>query len=130
MPKKIKTKAKKKNKQFPKTGRVYISAGFNNTIITFTDNDGNALFSGSAGMYGFKGSRKSTPYASTKTAEEISMKAVESGLEEVSVYVKGPGMGRNPAIKALKNAGIKVLALTDKTPIPHNGCRPKKQRRT
>ena len=127
-PAKIRTK-KDKNKQIPTSGRVYISAGFNNTIITITDALGNVLFSGSAGGSGFKGSRKSTPYAATKAAEEVARKAGEAGLREVSVFVKGPGLGRVSSIKALKSAGLNVTAISDVTPIPHNGCRPPKRRR-
>lgn len=124
------TKSKKKKQlEIPSAGRVYISAGFNNTIVTITDVSGNALFAASAGGTGFKGSRKSTPYAATKTTEEIAKKAAEKGLKEVSVFVKGPGLGRVPAIKALKTGGLNVISITDTTPIPHNGCRPKKKRR-
>jgi len=126
--KKTKTK-KQKQKTIPSSGRVYINAGFNNTLVTITDTEGNALFAGSAGSSGFKGSRKSTPYAATKTTEEVATKAAEAGLKEVGVVVKGPGMGRVPAIKALKSGGLNVISITDSTPIPHNGCRPKKKRR-
>ena len=126
-----KTGKTKKNiqKSIPTTGRVYVTAGFNNTIITITDAEGNALFAGSSGSSGFKGSRKSTPYAATKATEEAARKANEAGLKEVSVIVKGPGMGRIPAIKALKTGGLNVISISDHTPIPHNGCRPKKKRR-
>ena len=113
----------------PNSGKVYIKAGFNNTIVTITDADGNALFSGSSGRAGFKGSRKSTPFAATKATEEVAKKATELGLKEVSVFVKGPGLGRIPAIKALKTGGLNVVSISDTTPIPHNGCRPKKKRR-
>ena len=120
---------KRKERTIPSTGRVYIKAGFNNTLVTITDSEGNALFSGSAGGSGFKGSRKSTPFAATKATEVVAQKAADAGLREVSVIVKGPGMGRVPAIKALKSGGLNVIAITDATPIPHNGCRPKKRRR-
>ncbi len=126
--KKTKSK-KKKEKIIPSSGKVFISAGFNNTLVTITDGDGNALFSGSSGSSGFKGSRKSTPYAATKATEEVAQKAATAGLKEVSVVVKGPGMGRVPAIKALKTGGLNVISITDSTPMPHNGCRPKKKRR-
>lgn len=126
--KKGKTK-KKKNKQIPSSGRVYISAGFNNTLVTITDFEGNTVFSGSAGQSGFKGSRKSTPYAATKSAEEVASRAHSAGMTEVAVFVKGPGMGRISAIKALRAAGLNVTSISDITPIPHNGCRPKKRRR-
>ncbi len=123
--------ASKKNKQktIPTSGRAYITAGFNNTIITLTDAEGNTLFSGSAGEAGFKGSRKSTPYAATKSAEIVAREAYDKGLREVAVFVKGPGMGRISSIKALKTAGLNVVSISDITPIPHNGCRPKKRRR-
>ena len=125
-----KTTAKKKGvRTLPNSGKVYIKAGFNNTIVTITDADGNALFSGSSGRAGFKGSRKSTPFAATKATEEVAKKATELGLKEVSVFVKGPGLGRIPAIKALKTGGLNVVSISDTTPIPHNGCRPKKKRR-
>ena len=124
------TKSKKrKEKSIPSSGRAYIKAGFNNTLVTLTDAEGNTLFSGSAGGAGFKGSRKSTPYAATKTTEEVARIASEAGLREVAVIVKGPGLGRVPAIKALKTGGLNVISITDTTPIPHNGCRPKKKRR-
>jgi small subunit ribosomal protein S11 len=127
----VKTRKSKKNKTktFPSSGRVYISAGFNNTLITITDIEGNTLFTGSAGSAGFKGSRKSTPYAATKSAENLAKQAYDAGLKEVSVFVKGPGLGRISSIKALKTAGLSVTAISDITPTPHNGCRPKKRRR-
>ena len=101
----------------------------NNTIISICDEKGNSLFNGSSGMFGFKGSRKSTPYAATKIAEEIGAKSFTAGLREVNIYVKGIGQGRISAIKALKAAGLKILSITDRTPLPHNGCRPSKRRR-
>jgi small subunit ribosomal protein S11 len=122
-------KSKSKKTNIPETGKAYISAGFNNTIITITDPEGNTLFSGSAGASGFKGSRKSTPYAAATAAEQVARKALDRGLQEVAIVVKGPGYGRISAIKALKNAGLKILSISDVTPIPHNGCRPKKKRR-
>ncbi len=120
---------KKKEKQIPSTGRAFIVAGMNNTIITITDDDGNTLFSGSAGKSGFKGSKKSTPYAATKAAEEAGVAAFRAGLRDVAVSVKGPGMGRISSIKALKTAGLNIISISDQTPIPHNGCRPKNRRR-
>lgn len=111
------------------SGRVYITAGFNNTLITITDAEGNAIATGSAGKAGFKGSRKSTPYAATKATEAIAAKATQQGLKEVAVIVRGPGLGRIASIKALKTAGLNVVSISDTTPIPHNGCRPKKRRR-
>ena len=122
--------AKKTNeKKIPSSGRVYITAGFNNTIITITDFEGNTLYTGSSGASGFKGSRKSTPYAATKAAEEVARRAHGAGVKDVSVFVKGPGLGRVSSIKALKTAGLNVTAISDITPIPHTGCRPKKRRR-
>lgn len=130
MAKNIKKKTKKKNRtSIPESGRAYITAGFNNTLVTITDPAGNTLFSGSAGASGFKGSRKSTPYAASTAAENVARKALDAGLREVAVVVKGPGYGRISAIKALKNAGLKILSISDITPVPHNGCRPKKERR-
>lgn len=111
------------------SGRVYITAGFNNTLITITDAEGNAIASGSSGKAGFKGSRKSTPYAATKATEAVAAKAAEQGLKEVAVVVRGPGLGRISSIKALRTAGLNVVSISDTTPIPHNGCRPKKRRR-
>jgi len=125
----VETKTKTKQKQVVASGKVFVTSGFNNTIITITDNDGNTLFTGSAGKAGFKGSRKSTPYAATKAAEAVGAKAVSAGMQEVAVSVKGPGMGRIASIKALKTVGLKVVSISDTTPIPHNGCRPKKKRR-
>ena len=120
---------KSKQKVVPASGRVYISAGFNNTLISITDGEGNVLFAGSSGKSGFKGSRKSTPYAATRAAETVAQQAVTAGLQEVAVFVSGPGLGRISSIKALKTAGLKVTAITDTTKIPHNGCRPRKRRR-
>lgn len=123
------TKKRKSVKTIPASGRVYVTAGFNNTLITITNENGDTLFSGSAGKSGFKGSRKSTPYAATMAAQEVAEKAKGLGMQEVAVFVNGPGSGRIAAIKALKLAGLKVSAISDITSIPHNGCRPKKRRR-
>ncbi|MBW6441932.1 30S ribosomal protein S11 [Patescibacteria group bacterium] len=120
---------KKKDKQIPTTGKAFITAGMNNTIITITDDQGNTLFTGSSGKSGFKGSRKSTPYAATRAAEQAGASAFSSGLREVAVFVKGPGMGRISSIKALKTSGLNVVSISDQTPMPHNGCRPKNRRR-
>jgi small subunit ribosomal protein S11 len=120
---------KVKEKKIPSTGRVYITASMNNTIVTITDAEGNSLFAGSSGASGFKGSRKSTPFAATKATEVVAQKAAEAGLKEVAVFVKGPGLGRISSIKALKTAGLSVVSISDLTPIPHNGCRPKNKRR-
>lgn len=120
---------KRKQKQIPSNGVVNIKAGFNNTLISIADDQGNVLFSGSAGKSGFKGSRKSTPYAATKSTEAVAQEAFDAGMKEVAVFVKGPGLGRISAIKALKTAGLRVTSIADVTPIPHNGCRAKKKRR-
>ncbi|MBI5650086.1 MAG: 30S ribosomal protein S11 [Chloroflexi bacterium] len=110
-------------------GRVCIHASFNNTIVTFTDPQGNAVAWGSAGSSGFKGSRKSTPYAAQIAAQNTARVAMDAGMREVEVQVEGPGPGREAAIRALQQSGIRVRSITDKTPIPHNGCRPPKKRR-
>lgn len=110
-------------------GRVYITATFNNTLITVTDEQGNTLFWGSAGGSGFKGARKATPYAASTAVENVARKARENGLREVEVFVKGPGSGRDTALRALKTAGLNILMIADATPLPHNGCRAKKKRR-
>lgn len=119
----------KKTKRSVSRGIVHIRATFNNTQITFTDVNGDVLSSASAGMIGFKGSRKSTPFAAQRAAETAAQVAKKMGLMEVEVKVKGPGSGRESAIRALQGAGLKVLAIEDVTPIPHNGCRPRKKRR-
>lgn len=109
-------------------GRAYVQSTFNNTIVTFTDPAGNVLCWHSAGQE-FKGSRKSTPWAAQVTAEAASRKAMDLGMREVDIYVKGPGPGREPALRAIQAAGLRVRSITDVTPIPHNGCRPPKKRR-
>ncbi len=119
---------RKERKNIPR-GRAYIQATFNNTIVTLTDQQGNVLAWDSAGAANFKGSRKSTPYAAQVTAENAVRKAMEHGLRQVDVYVKGPGAGRESAIRSLAAAGLQVLSIADVTPIPHNGCRPPKRRR-
>ena len=121
--------AKHKTKKTVYEGNVYIQATFNNTIITFTDLNGNALSWSSAGGLGFRGAKKSTPYAAQTTCETAGKKALDYGLNEVNVYVKGPGQGRESAIRALGTLGLKVKSIRDVTPIPHNGCRPRKTRR-
>jgi small subunit ribosomal protein S11 len=120
---------KKVKKEIPARAQAYISAGFNNTIITITNPDGGAICWGSAGTAGFKGTRKSTPFAASRAAAQVAEKALKLGVKEVAVLVKGPGSGRDAAIKSLKNAGLNVRSITDITPIPHNGCRPRKRRR-
>ena len=110
-------------------GQAHISASFNNTIVTITDVNGNAIAWASAGGLGFRGSRKSTPFAAQSAAETAAKNAMEHGLKSVEVYVKGPGSGREAAIRALQAAGLEVSLIKDVTPIPHNGCRPPKRRR-
>ena len=121
--------AKKKVKKTVLEGNVYIQATFNNTIITFTDLAGNAISWASAGGLGFRGAKKSTPYAAQTTCETAGKKAMDSGLREVNVFVKGPGVGRGSALRTLGVLGLKVRSIRDVTPIPHNGCRPRKTRR-
>jgi small subunit ribosomal protein S11 len=110
-------------------GIAHIHASFNNTIVTITDTAGNVLTWSSSGNKGFKGSRKSTPFASQLAAETAAKKAMEHGMRQVEVYVKGPGTGRESAIRAIQSAGLEIVAIKDVTPIPHNGCRPPKRRR-
>ena len=121
--------AKKKVKKTVLEGNVYIQATFNNTIITFTDLAGNAISWASAGALGFRGAKKSTPYAAQTTCETAGNKAMDTALREVNVFVKGPGVGRESAIRTLGVLGLKVRSIRDVTPIPHNGCRPRKTRR-
>lgn len=120
---------KKKEKKSVFEGNVYIQATFNNTIVTITDLTGNSLSWASAGGLGFRGAKKSTPFAAQTTAENAAQKAMDFGLREVHVYVKGPGVGRESAIRSLGALGLRVKSIKDITPIPHNGCRPRKSRR-
>lgn len=120
---------KKRERKHVERGQAHIQSTFNNTLITLTDMDGNALSWSSAGSNGFKGSRKSTPFAAQSAAEVAAKAAMEHGLKSVEVFVKGPGSGREAAIRALETAGLKVVSIKDITPIPHNGCRPPKKRR-
>lgn len=119
----------KKEKKNIQSGVAHIQATFNNTIVTISDTNGNVVAWSSAGNQGFKGSRKSTPFAAQRAAEGAAKKAMEFGLRQVDVYVKGPGAGRESAIRALQAAGLKINMIKDVTPIPHNGCRPPKRRR-
>jgi small subunit ribosomal protein S11 len=119
----------RKTKRALSAGQVHINASFNNTIITITDQQGNTVCWGSAGSVGFKGSRKSTPFAARMAAEQAIKTAMGMGLQEAEVYVKGPGPGRESAIRAVQAMGLKVTSITDLTPVPHNGCRPPKKRR-
>jgi small subunit ribosomal protein S11 len=120
---------KGKERKNVSNGVAHIHASFNNTIVTITDTAGNVLTWSSAGNKGFKGSRKSTPFASQLAAETAAKKAMEHGMKQVEVYVKGPGTGRESAIRAIQAAGLEIVAIKDVTPIPHNGCRPPKRRR-
>ncbi len=124
----VRSGGKKERKNIP-SGKVFIYATFNNTIITITDPHGNTVAWASGGTSGFKGSRKSTPYAAQLAAQNAARAAQEHGLRELDVYVKGPGPGREAAIRSLQAADMKLTSITDKTPIPHNGCRPPKKRR-
>ena len=120
---------KRKVKKTVYEGNVYIQATFNNTLIAITDLQGNAISWASAGGLGFRGAKKSTPYAAQTTMEKAAKAALDSGLQEVNVFVKGPGVGRESAIRSLGVLGLKVRTISDCTPIPHNGCRPRKSRR-
>ncbi|MFP4562412.1 MAG: 30S ribosomal protein S11 [Spirochaetia bacterium] len=120
---------KKKEKKTVQIGKVYIQATFNNTIVTITDLQGNAISWASAGSLNFRGAKKSTPYAAQTTAETAAKTAMDYGLREVHVFVKGPGVGRESAVRSLGNLGLQVRSIKDITPIPHNGCRPRKTRR-
>ena len=120
---------KKRERKNVERGQAHIQSTFNNTLVTLTDMNGNALSWSSAGSNGFKGSRKSTPFAAQSAAEVAAKAAMEHGLKTVEVFVKGPGSGREAAIRALETAGLKVVSIKDITPIPHNGCRPPKKRR-
>ena len=121
---------KRKVKRNVEQGRIYIKATFNNTIMTITDAQGNAIGWSSTGVHGFKGSRKSTPFAARVTADDALKKAVESGMKSVDVFVKGPGSGRESALRAISSIeDMRITSINDITPVPHNGCRPPKQRR-
>ncbi len=122
-------KQKKKVKKNVQSGIAHIQSTFNNTIVTITDVSGNVVAWSSAGVRGFKGSRKSTPFAAQMAAESCARKAQEHGMKKVDVFVKGPGSGRETAIRSLQAAGLEVGAIQDVTPVPHNGCRPSKRRR-
>jgi len=122
-------KGRKKVKKNVQSGIAHIHSTFNNTVVTITDVAGNALCWGTAGSSGFKGSRKSTPFAAQVAAEECAKKAMEHGVRQLAVYVKGPGGGRESAVRALQAQGIRVTLIRDVTPVPHNGCRPPKRRR-
>lgn len=129
MAKKKTTRSRRRERKNIAVGQAHIQSTFNNTLVSITDQQGNIIAWGSAGSHGFKGSRKSTPFAAQMTAEATARKAMEHGLKSIEVFVKGPGAGREAAIRSLQAAGLEVTAITDVTPIPHNGCRPPKRRR-
>jgi len=129
MAQKKRTRARKRERKSIASGRAYVQSTFNNTLVTLTDPEGNVIAWGSSGTAGFKGSRKGTPYAAQLAARDAARKAMEHGLRQVEVYVKGPGSGREAAIRSLQNSGLYITSITDVTPIPHNGCRPPKRRR-
>ena len=120
---------RKKEKRIIPSGKAFVQATFNNTIVTLTDPQGNVISCSSSGASGFKGSRKSTPYASQMAATSAARKAMDAGMKQVEVFVKGPGSGREAAIRALQASGLYVTSIRDVTPVPHNGCRPPKRRR-
>ena len=128
MPKK-RTRARRRERKSIPAGKAYIQSTFNNTIVTLADPQGNVIAWGSSGTAGFKGSRKGTPYAAQLAASDAARKAMEHGLRQVEVYVKGPGSGREAAIRSLQSSGLYITSIRDVTPVPHNGCRPPKRRR-
>lgn len=123
------TRVRRRERKNIERGQAHIVSSFNNTMVTLSDLNGNVISWASAGQLGFRGSRKSTPYAAQQAAEEAAKKAMEHGLRSVEVYVKGPGSGREAAIRSLQTSGLEVSMIKDVTPIPHNGCRPPKRRR-
>ena len=125
----VKSKTKRKERKHVESGAAHIRSTFNNTIVTITDSNGNTIAWASAGGLGFKGSRKSTPFAAQMAAEQAAKVAIDQGMRSADVFVKGPGAGREAAIRALQAAGIEVSSIKDVTPIPHSGCRPPKRRR-
>lgn len=129
MPQKKRTRVRRRERKSIPAGRAYIQSTFNNTIVTLTDPQGNVIAWGSSGTAGFKGSRKGTPYAAQLAARDAARKAMEHGLRQVEVYVKGPGSGREAAIRSLQSSGLYITSIRDVTSIPHNGCRPPKKRR-
>ena len=127
--KKKTTRTRRRERKNVAVGQAHVQSTFNNTIISITDMQGNVISWGSAGAQGFKGSRKSTPFAAQMTAENTARRAMEHGMRQIEVFVRGPGSGREAAIRSLAAAGLEVSAINDVTPIPHNGCRPPKRRR-
>lgn len=122
-------RAKKKEKKISPVAQAHVQATFNNTIITITDHQGNTILWGSPGTLGFRGSKKSTPYAAQMAAQKVAEQAKQLGIKELDVLIKGPGPGREAAIRAFQTVGLKIRSIADVTPIPHNGCRPPKRRR-
>jgi small subunit ribosomal protein S11 len=122
-------KGKRRERKAVSNGKAFIQSTFNNTIVTLTDTQGNVLSWGTAGSSGFKGSRKGTPYAAQLAAHEAARKAMEQGLRQIEVFIKGPGSGREAAIRSLQSSGLFITVIRDITPVPHNGCRPPKRRR-
>lgn len=129
MVQKRRTRGRRRERKSVPVGRAYIQSTFNNTIVTLTDPKGNVIAWGSSGTAGFKGSRKGTPYAAQLAARDAARRAMEHGLRQIEVYVKGPGSGREAAIRSLQSSGLFITSIRDVTPIPHNGCRPPKRRR-
>ncbi len=129
MPPKKRTRARKRERRIVPSGRAYVQSNFNNTLVTLTDPEGGVIAWGSSGTAGFKGSRKGTPYAAQLASQDAARKGLAQGLRQVDVYVKGPGSGREAAIRALQASGLMIISIRDVTPIPHNGCRPPKKRR-
>ncbi len=129
MPQKKRARGRRRERKSNPAGRAYIQSTFNNTIVTLTDPQGNVIAWGSSGTAGFKGSRKGTPYAAQLAARDAARRAMEHGLRQVEVYVKGPGSGREAAIRSLQSSGLYITSIRDVTPVPHNGCRPPKRRR-
>ncbi len=129
MAQKKRAKAKRRERKSVPVGKAYIQSTFNNTIVTLTDPEGKVIAWGSSGTAGFKGSRKGTPYAAQLAARDAARRAMEHGLRQIEIFVKGPGSGREAAIRALQSAGLYVTSIRDVTPVPHNGCRPPKKRR-
>ena len=129
MAEKKRTRTRKREKKSIPAGKAYIQSTFNNTIITLTNPEGNVIAWGSSGTAGFKGSRKGTPYAAQLAARDAARRAMEHGLRQIEVYVKGPGSGREAAIRSLQSSGLYITSIRDVTPVPHNGCRPPKRRR-
>ena len=128
-PQRAKGRQRRKVRKNIAVGQAHIKTSFNNTLVTLTDKEGNVLAWESAGSVGFKGSRKSTPFAAQVTAESCAKKGMEHGLQKVEVFVRGPGSGRETAVRSLSAAGLEVISVKDVTPVPHNGCRPRKRRR-